>query len=159
MSVRNRSLEQLSAASRLAFLALVLAGCGTADSHPPAPSAVDVLDRETQRIEYLTTGAYDLLGAMISPTLTYSHSNGTVDDREAFLADLRDGNVVYRQMDHRDVSVRFLGNDVAILNGISDLVVTLAGEDLEVPLRFTSVFVQRDGEWYFEAWHSARRPS
>jgi hypothetical protein len=155
----NRSSSGFSdGAARFALLALLVVGCSPATPNPPAsvtPSAV--LDRERQRIEYLTTGAYDQLDAMTSPTLTYTHSNGTLDDRQRFMEELRNGNVVYRSLDHHDLAIRFLGDDVAILNGISDVGVTIAGADAEVPLRVTIIYARRDGEWLFEAWHSARR--
>ena len=38
-----------------------------------------------------------------------------------------------------------------------DSLVTLDGQDQDVPLRFTILYVLRDGEWLFEAWHSVRR--
>ena len=34
-----------------------------------------------------------------------------------------------------------------------DSLVTLDGQDQDVPLRFTILYVLRDGEWLFEAWH------
>ena len=155
----------------LALLVCVAAaGCGTrpAETAPAqtAPAAGQtsadpdhLRSREQQRVDYLVAGDFDRLEAMLSPTLSYTHSNATLDDRAAFLNGLRSRQVIYRSMTHRDVQVRFVAPGVAILNGLSDAVVNIAGQDQDVPLRFTIVYVQKDGEWLMEAWHSVRRPA
>jgi len=85
--------------------------------------------REQQRVDYLVAGEYDRLAEMASPTLSYTHSNAALDSKEGFLRDLRSGRVVYRSMRHRDVDIRFVSPDVAILNGLTDAVVTVDGQD------------------------------
>lgn len=116
-----------------------------------------IRQREQQRVKYLVSGDFDRFAQMTSPTLSYSHSNGTVDTKEKFIGDLRAGRPVFRSITHRDVNVRFVAPGVAILNGLSDFEVTSGGQDQRIPLRFTIVYVEKDGEWLFEAWHSARR--
>jgi len=139
----------------LCVLAFSLVGHARQAAHPE-PDVL--LKREQERVGYLVKGQFDSLAAMISPTLSYTHSNGAIDTKEKFLADLRKGQVVYRSLAHRDVTVRFVAPTVAILNGLSDVVVSVGGQDQQVPLRFTIVYVQKGGEWLFEAWHSVRRP-
>ena len=138
----------------LAVLAMAPAG-GTIAAQEP--NAETVLAREKQRVAALVAGDFDRLAGMLSPTMTYTHSSGAVDSKEAYLATLRSGRVVYRQVNHSDVQVRFVTPGVAVLTGRSDVVVTVAGKDDQVPLQFTIVYVERGGEWMFEAWHSVRR--
>jgi hypothetical protein len=122
-----------------------------------APSAQDeLLKREQQRVEYLTGGKYDELAAMLSPTLSYTHSSGVLDGKDKIMADLRSGQVVYKALRHKDVHVRFPTPDVAILTGTSDVTVAIGGKDQDIPLRFTLVYVKKNGVWMMEAWHSAR---
>ena len=123
-----------------------------------APSADDVLERERERISALAAGDYDRLDGILSPTLTYTHSNAVLDSKEAFLGTLRSGEVIYRNLEHSDLQVRLVTPDVAVMNGRSDVSVTVGGEDREVPLRFTIVYVLEDGEWMFEAWQSVGIP-
>ena len=40
-----------------------------------------------------------------------------------------------------------------------DFKVTLDGKDIEVPLRFTNVWVKRDGGWQMVAWEATRIPA
>jgi hypothetical protein len=121
-----------------------------------APSADELLAREQQRVEYLTGGKYDELAAMLSPTLSYTHSSGVLEGKDKILADLRSGRVAYKALRHKDVQVRFPTPDVAILNGASDATVVIAGKEQEIPLRFTMIYVKKKGVWLMEAWHSAR---
>lgn len=145
---------------RLAILSLAaLCTAGLAAHQRSTPDDSVILAREQQRVKYLASRDIDGLALMTSPTLSYSHSNGALDGREKYLADLRSGQVVYRSMDHRDVKVRFLTPGVAMLNGLSDVEVKAGDQELKMTLRFTVVYVQRNGEWLFEAWHSSRVPS
>jgi hypothetical protein len=123
------------------------------------PAADDVLKREQQRVDYLVAGKLDDLAAMLSPTLTYTHSSAALDTKERFVESLRSGQTVYKSLKHRDVQVRFPTTEVAILNGLSDVEVVISGQAQQVPLRFTIVYVRKDGVWLMEAWHSARRPA
>ena len=123
------------------------------------PAADEVLKREQQRVEYLMAGKIDELAAMLSPTLTYTHSSAALDTKEKFVESLRSGQLVYKSLKHSDVQVRFPTPDVAILNGLSEVQAVSGGQPQQVALRFTIVYVKRNGVWLMEAWHSARRPA
>jgi|SRR5690625_42177 len=137
----------------LCVLILLSIGCENSTTEPEV-----VLTKEQQRVEFLTTGQYDKLSEILSSTMSYTHSSAVIETKEEFLHQLQSGQVIYRSMVHENVNVRFIYSNVAIMNGITDVIVTVGGEDLEVPLRFTLVYVKRDGEWLFEAWHSVQRP-
>lgn len=122
-----------------------------------AAGSDEILKREQQRVALLTAGKLDELAAMLSPTLTYTHSNAAIDTKEKFLESLRSGQVAYKGLKHGDVQVRFAAPDVAILNGVSDVEVVVGGKPQNVPLRFTIVYVRKNGVWLMEAWHSTRR--
>jgi hypothetical protein len=134
-------------------MSLVLAGGQSASADERA-----VRQREQQRVDLLTAGKLDELAAVLSPTLTYSHSNAAIDTKEKFLDSLRSGQTTYKSMKHSDVQVRFPTPDVAILNGITEAEVVTGGKPQQIPLRFTMVYVRRNGVWLMEAWQSTRRP-
>jgi hypothetical protein len=127
--------------------------------HQQAPDSEGVLRREQQRVDYLVAGKLDQFAEMLSPTLTYTHASAAIDSKDKLLGDLRSGRVVYRSLKHQDVQVRFPTPDVAILNGQSDVEVVVAGQAQSVPLRFTIVYVKKNGAWLMEAWHAVRRPA
>ena len=122
-------------------------------------AADDVLKREQQRVDYLMAGKLDELAAMLSPTMTYTHSSATLDTKEQFMDSLRSGRLVYKSLKHRDVQVRLPTSEVAILNGLSDVESVSGGKVQQTPLRFTIVYVRKNGVWLMEAWHAARRPA
>ena len=124
-----------------------------------AGSQDELLKREQQRVEFLTSGKIDEFAAMLTPTATYTHSSAAIDDKETLLKNLRSGQVVYKSMKHQDLKVRFVTPDVAIIQGLSDINVVVAGKPQDVPVRFSIVYVKQKGQWLMEAWHSTRRPN
>src|ERR687896_231573 len=116
----------------LAFCAAALVLTG---SQQAPPAADDVLKREQQRVEYLMAGRIDELAAMLSPTLTYTHSSAALDTKEKFVESLRSGQLVYKSLKHSDVQVRFPTSDVAIINGLSEVQSVSGGQPQQVSLR------------------------
>ena len=133
-------------------VALVFGGAQQKDA-----AADEVLTREQQRVEYLMAGKIDELAAMLSPTMTYTHSSAVLDSKDKFVESLRSKQLVYKSLKHSDLQVRFPTPDVAILNGLSDVESVSGGQAQKVSLRFTLVYVKKNGVWLMEAWHSARR--
>ena len=111
-----------------------------------AGSEDEILKREQQRVEFLTSGKIDEFAAMLTPA-------------ETLLKNLRSGQVVYKTMRHRDLKVRFVTPDVAILQGLSDINVVVGGKPQDVPVRFSIVYVKKNGLWLMDVWHSTRRPN
>ncbi|MEX2585189.1 MAG: nuclear transport factor 2 family protein [Balneolaceae bacterium] len=142
---------------------LLFVSCGEASSSKTsattAPDPQEILDREGDRVAILEAQDYNALEALMTATSTYTHSNGLIDTRDQLLNTLRSGDVIYRSLNHHDVQVRFIAPTVAVLNGKSDLVVSIQGENQDVYLQFTIIYVKEDGVWSFEAWHSSPRQS
>lgn len=123
------------------------------------PNADEVLKREQQRVDSLVSGKLDQVADMLSPTLSYTHSSAVLDNKERFIESLRSGQVAYKSLKHQDVQVRFVTPDVAILNGLSDINVVVGGKPQDVPVRFTIVYVKKNGVWLMDVWHATRRPA
>lgn len=149
--------------TRLHALVLVCASAlpvvaSVGQANVPAAATETIRQVEQQRVKYLVSGDYDRLAAMTSPSLTYSHSAGALDTKESWLASLRSGQVAFTKLEHGEVTVRLLAPDVAMLNSLADVVVRVGGQPQPMTLRLTIVYVRKNGEWLFEAWHSSRRP-
>jgi hypothetical protein len=137
--------------------AMALSG-SVGQANAASPDVETIRQREQHRVRLLTARDYDALEKMTSPTLSYSHSAGAIDTRASWFANLRSGQVVFSKLQHRDPAVRFLAPDVAILNSLADVEVSVGGTLQKMVLRLTIVYVRKDGEWLFEAWHSSRLP-
>src|SRR5690625_461867 len=94
---------------------LLISGCARA-----LPDPAEILEREQKRVEYITTGQFDALSDMLASTLTYTHSNGTLDDKEYFMNTHRTEQVTYHSLEHDDLEVRVINHDTATHNGVSD---------------------------------------
>lgn len=96
------------------------------------------------------------LDQLLADGWTVVHGDGTMNTKTEYLADLKsgarkfDGGVVVR-----DFTVRVFG-DTAIAAGTSESKVTINGKPQGGSLRFTRVYVRRDGRWVMIATHATR---
>jgi ketosteroid isomerase-like protein len=142
-------MKPLRIASLLAFL---LAPTVAADD----PSA-EIRAADARRMAAMVAVDIPALEGLLAEELTYTHSSGVVETRAQFLANLTARKLRYRSMTPSEVSVRGYG-DVAVATGRADVQVTNEGVDLALPLRFTEVWVKRDGSWKLVVWQSTRKP-
>jgi hypothetical protein len=140
-------------------------------AHPQAPrstfpgSGQGLRDADAARFAAMVAGDTAALETMLGPDLSYTHSNGLVQDRAAFLAALRKGTLRYESMTPSDVRVR-LYEPAGVVTGRIDMKVAQGGKENQIAARYTAVYVRRDGRWQLVAWHSspiaaapARRPA
>jgi ketosteroid isomerase-like protein len=118
----------------------------------------DVRAVERERVRAVVAADTAALGRLLGNDLTYTHSTAWVETKAQFLESLRSGALKYEKMDHRDVQARVYGA-AAVLIGLSDVRVhsPRAGQ-VEMQIRFTAVYVNRDGRWQMVAWQSTRVP-
>jgi Domain of unknown function (DUF4440) len=101
-------------------------------------------------------GDTDVLRGMLSPTYTHTDVRGRFQDREAWLEYARGRSGATTQIAFADVTTRLIG-DVAILTGRNDMVggnIVLGDERPNLSLRFTQIWVRRDGCWLREAFQA-----
>jgi hypothetical protein len=97
------------------------------------------------------------LQRLIGDDLVYIHSSAVVDNKVSYIASMKSGTVKYRVMRRSDVTVRTYGC-VAIISGLGNFDVTVKGQDLEVEIRFHSIWVKRDRGLEFISWQATRTP-
>ena len=137
----------------LAFLLPVLSAAQAA----PAGSADQVRKLEESRFAAMVRGDVAALGPMLADDLTYGHSSGELETKTQFLQSLSSGNLRYRAIRPQKIDVRAYG-DFAVVNGLAEVEATAGSENLAVTLRYTDVYVLRDGRWQMIAWQSTRLP-
>lgn len=140
---------------RLLLLAALMAvpRAAVAQSAPDAERAVR--DADAARIKAFVAADIAALQTLLADDLTYTHSNGKLDGKTQVIEALQSGVTKYRSFVPSDVQVRVYGT-AAVLNGLAAVQVTTNGQTSDLSLRFTSVYVQRDGRWQFAAWQSTR---
>lgn len=122
-----------------------------------APGADGVLGAETHRIQALLARDFEALDTLLGDDLTYTHTNAKVDRKAQYLEPFRSGRTRYVSLQPSEVSARLYG-DTAILTGRMLSVALVAGAESRTDLRFTSVWIRREGRWQMVAWHSSRVP-
>lgn len=96
------------------------------------------------------------LETLLSPTYTHSDVFGRFQDRAAWLAYARGRAGRPTRIAFRDVARRLVG-DVAIITGVNEIEgmgARDAGDTSPLTLRFTQVWVKRDGRWLREAFQA-----
>lgn len=121
------------------------------------PGTDAVRDAEARRLRALVTADYTALEQLLADDLTYTHSTARVDSKAAYLEPLLSGRTRYTSLQPDDVQVRAYGT-TAIVTGTMRSIALVAGKESRVHMRFTSVWVERDGRWRMAAWQSTRIP-
>jgi ketosteroid isomerase-like protein len=143
----------------LAPLAFAVFAAAAADSTGKAPPRPDPAALAAQDARFAAMVAADVprLAEMLDDSLTYHHSNGSVETRAEFLEAVRAGVLRYHALEVVERQVRRFG-DIAIVTGVVRLRATNRGEALDVRLRFTDTYARRDARYRLVAWQSTRIP-
>jgi ketosteroid isomerase-like protein len=117
----------------------------------------DALDEAVRRFGAAwATGDVAALDALLSPTYTHSDVFGHFQDRAAWLAYARGRAGRPTRIAFRNVARRIIG-DVAIITGLNEVEGPGARDAADagaLTLRFTQVWVKRDGRWLREAFQA-----
>src|SRR3954464_9183719 len=97
------------------------------------------------------------LDRLLDDGWTVTHGDGTIDSKQQYLGDLRSGVRKFSaDVKQDDFTVRIDG-DTAVAAGLSDSKVVYKGKPSGGALRFTRVYVRRDGRWVMITSHATRR--
>ena len=97
------------------------------------------------------------LGALLDDGWTVTHGDGTINTKAEYLADLQSGaRKFFADVKQDDFTVRVYG-DTAVAAGLSDSKVEYKGKPSGGALRFTRVYMKRDGRWVMITSHATRR--
>ena len=115
---------------------------------------VQLLATEAARVEALLGKDMPRLAAMLEDSLVHVHATGRVEDREAYLAGVRD-NLEFHSIDRGPLTVRVFG-DVAIMTGSigQRLRVLASGADMELSSLATQVWVRSGEGWQLASFHA-----
>jgi ketosteroid isomerase-like protein len=129
---------------------VVIAGPGVARAAAQPPDATEVERVENARLDAMFKGDIDAVAAVIADEFILTSANGQVSDRTQYLARLRAAQGPRPQLLHDEVKVQVFG-DAAIITGRSRSVVN--GEERPGRVRYTHVYVRRNGAWQMVAMH------
>jgi ketosteroid isomerase-like protein len=132
----------------------------------PSPTkGVDMSDETARREldaairdfgEAWARGDVGALRGMLSPSYTHTDVRGRFQDRDAWLEYAHGRGGAATQITFADVTTRLIG-DVAVITGRNDMSggnIVLGDERSSLSLRFTQIWIRRDGRWLREAFQA-----
>lgn len=122
-----------------------------------ATNAQKIIDLDRQRMNAMAQKDIAALNALLSDELVYTHSSARLDTKESLIAAMQSGATVYTAVEPSDVKAADFGNAV-VLTGRARIYVTSQGKPNAFNVRFTDVYVDRNGQWQMVAWQSTRIP-
>ena len=144
------------------FAVIALAGTLFALQAPPAPNATSkdqeaVRKAEADRFAAMLKADVAALDKLLAADLTYTHGDGRVIGKAAFISDFKTGAFKYTTIEPNDMTVRVFG-DVAVVTGGAAMHVVNNGAPADIKIRYTDVHVRRNGVWQMVAWEATRLP-
>ncbi len=136
-----------------AFMGLAQAAGGACNP----VSSEEALKAEDARYAAQMGDDFAAMDELFSPDLVYIHTSSVLDNKASYIESMRSGTVKYKVMRRSEVNVRTFGC-VAIINGIGNYDVRVKDNDVNVVLRFTSIWQKKDNALEFISWQSTRIP-
>jgi ketosteroid isomerase-like protein len=122
-----------------------------------APEAEAVRSAELARFKAMTGNDMKALNAALGDDLIYTHSNALVDSKASYVESITSGRLKYVTIEPRDLQVRVFGT-TAVITGAAAITSTSNGTTATNQLRFTDIWVLREGRWQMVGWQSTRLP-
>jgi hypothetical protein len=131
---------------------------------PPASRAIKRLTVESevrlaqrQRFEAMTKRDVVALDTLLDDELDYIHTGGDLQSRSQFIDMIKKQRLIYESIAPSDVKVRVY-DGLALSTGRSQMRVRGQGAVSNFGIRFTEVYVRRDGHWLLTAWEATKLP-
>ena len=135
---------------------ILIAGLGAPAAHAGDARAVeDALHAICAAFESADVATLERL---LDPRFTLVASDALQTSREDEIASVRDGVADYDVFENRDMVVRFYGDDLALVNGITVVEGRWDGKPFARELRFTDTLQRRGGAWVLLASHATPLP-
>jgi ketosteroid isomerase-like protein len=143
-------------------LLAVMALAGTLFAAQPASTPAGlasaqeaVRKAENERFAAMLKADVTVLDKLLGADLTYTHGDGRVIGKAAFISDFKTGAFKYTIIEPNDMTVRVFG-DVAVVTGGAAMHVVNNGAPADIKIRYTDVHVKRNGAWQMVAWEATR---
>lgn len=114
---------------------------------------VDALHK--QKFEWLITTNIDSIAYLLGDKVSYIHSNGWLQNREAVLNDMKNGKLQYKNIVVEESSVNLV-EQTAIVTGKGTFVGKVNDIDFSLKLLYTEVYVKVNNRWKLISRHACK---
>jgi hypothetical protein len=129
---------------------LLIAILATAALASPAETELKALIQQT--MEAYLKGDTAFLESAIADEASIINSDGTVSSKRRDLSELAKKNTLFESLEMTDVKVRMLGENHALLTGLSKGTGTYMGEKFDVSTRDVICYEKQGGKWRCIFW-------
>jgi hypothetical protein len=133
------------------------AAAAAATATAAAKAEQEVLKAEKDRFEAMVKADTGALDKLLAPELSYTHSNAQLQDKAGIDGDIRNKSIRYLSIEPSDIHAVVLGT-TAVVTGSAVVKVIQNGDDVNIKIRYTTVHINRRGEWQMVAWQATRVP-
>ena len=130
--------------------ALMTALLATAAFASPAETELKALIQQT--MEAYLKGDTAFLESAIADEASIINSDGTISSKRRDLSELAKKNTLFESLEMSDVKVRMLGENHALVTGVSKGAGTYMGEKFDVSTRDVICFEKHGGKWRCIFW-------
>ena len=129
---------------------LMIALLATAALASPAETELKALVQQT--MEAYLKGDAAFLESTLADEATIINSDGTISSKRRDLSELAKKNTLFDSLEMTDVTVRMLGENHAIVTGVSKGVGTYMGEKFDVSTRDVICYEKQNSNWRCIFW-------
>jgi hypothetical protein len=120
-------------------------------------SEQSVLDLSKNKFGWMIRMKYDSLESVLDDRLLFIHSNGWAENKQELIEDIKSGKLRYVNINITESTARLYTN-TAIVTGKGKFTVLLDGNNLEINLSYTEVYIADKGKWLLASRHANRLP-
>lgn len=110
---------------------------------------------ESERSQASLRGDFATLERIVADDFSTVGTSGAVRNKAQWIGDHKSGALKVESQTFADVNVRVYG-DAAIITGLMTQKGLDKGKDISGQVRFTRVYVKRNGQWQIVAGHNSR---
>ena len=118
----------------------------------------EVRQAQRERFEAMTKGDVAALDTLLDDEMAYVSPRADLQSKPQFIATIRKQTLVYESIAPVEVKVRVY-DGLALATGRAQMRVRNAAGVSSFGIRFTEVYLRRDGQWLLTAWETTRSKS
>lgn len=114
-----------------------------------------IIDLSKKKFQWMIAMNFDSLESVLDDRMVFIHSNGWTETKTEFINDIKSGKLRYKSIDVVEASARMYQGSAVII-GRGKFKVTLDGKDLDLELKYTEFYIQKNGKWLLASRHANR---
>lgn len=119
-------------------------------------SPAGLVEADTRRFQAMVGRDIPALDRALASELVYVHSSSGRQSKAEHLGDTASGKAVYLRIDVKEQAPSLYG-EVGLIQGVATFT-TGTAPDAPFTLRYTDMYIWRDGRWQMVAWACSRIP-